>query len=126
MVETLVAFLLLVVGVLATFQLIDTSRRTTLRAEESQVINDIGQRELEQIRALDYDEIALSGTPAPSGDPDNPGSRVGGTSPNGTFNLQDGGPAANLVQNGGTRHRHPQGPNVSFGAGCKGARPTRG
>jgi type II secretory pathway pseudopilin PulG len=106
MVETLVAFLLLVIGVLAVFQLIDTSRRATLRAEESQAINDIGQRELEQVRSLDYGEVALSATPPASSDPNHPGYRLSGTAPNAKFHLSKGSPdPANdpvLVQNGGT------------------------
>jgi hypothetical protein len=108
MVETLVAFLLLVLGVLATFQLLDTSRRTSLRAEESQALNDIGQRELEQIRALDYEEIALNGAPVTNANENHPGSRVTGTPPGARFHLDPESPvdSANdpvIVQNGGSR-----------------------
>jgi Tfp pilus assembly protein PilV len=92
MVETLVAFLLLVLGVLATFQLLDTSRRTSLRAEESQALNDIGQRELEQIRALDYEEIALNGAPVTNANENHPGSRVTGTPPGARFHLDPESP----------------------------------
>lgn len=103
MVETLVAFLLLVIGVIATLQVLDASRRTGFRAEESQAMNNVGQRELEEIRALEYGQVALSGTPATSSDPTHPGSRVAGISPNGTFDLRDGSSPASVVQNGGIR-----------------------
>ncbi len=121
MVETLVAFFLLVVGVLATLSLLDTSRRTTFRAEQSQVINSVGQRELEDVRALDYDQIALTAMPSQDTSANHPGSRVTST---GKFDLDNDlsttADQADLVVNGGSLEEGGQvaggqvGPSESF------------
>jgi type II secretory pathway pseudopilin PulG len=95
--EVLVAAIVLIGGALATFQLFDTASRNTFRAEQSQVANDIAQRELEKIRLLDYKKVALSGYPGSSADPLNPNNRVLGTD----FALErDGSSAATMVVNG--------------------------
>jgi len=97
LVETLVAAILLVTGLLAVLQVFDASTRTTFRAEESQVAVNTAQRELEEVRNLDYGAIALSSTPAASGDPNDPRKRVSGTQ----FDLNDDGNNADMVINGG-------------------------
>jgi len=97
LVETLVAGIILVVGLLGVLQIFDTSTRTTYRAEERQVALNVAQRELEEVRNLDYDEVALSSTPTASSDPNDPRSRVSGTQ----FDLNDDGNLAEMVVNGG-------------------------
>jgi type II secretory pathway pseudopilin PulG len=98
LVETLVAGIILVVGLLGVLLAFDTSTRSTFRAEESQVALNVAQRELEEMRNLDYDEVALSSAPSASSDPDDPRSRVSGT----LFDLNDDGIDADLVINGGS------------------------
>jgi type II secretory pathway pseudopilin PulG len=97
LVETLVAAIILVTGLLAALQAFDTSTRTTFRAEESQVAVNVAQRELEEIRNLDYNQVALTSTPSGSSDPDDPRNRVSGPQ----FDLNDDGNMADLVINGG-------------------------
>lgn len=79
-VEGMVAALILVIGGLATFQAFDVSSRTTFRAEESQVLNNRLQAELERITERPYEQIALTATPATSTDSNDPRWRVQGTS----------------------------------------------
>ena len=105
--EVLVAALILVIGVLGSLQLVDASTRSAFRAEQSQVALGRAQAELEKIRALPYDAVALTSVPAASGDPNKPGSRVSascasqGVSTFGCFALnRDGTNKAPLVVNG--------------------------
>src|SRR5688572_1695956 len=96
-VEAMVAGLMLMIGGLGAMQLLDASTRNTYRAEESQVAINRIQRELEVVRRLPYEEIALSSAPAFSSDENNPRHRISGTS----FALgRDGTNLAPLVYNG--------------------------
>jgi hypothetical protein len=98
-VEALVAGLMLMIGGLGALQLLDASTRNTYRAEESQVAINRIQRELEVVRRLPYEEIALntSSPPAFSSDENHPLHRVSGT----RFALgRDGTNLAPLVYNG--------------------------
>ena len=81
-VEGAVAALLLIVGALAVLQVFDASARNAYRAEESQVVVNRLQAELEEVQAKageDYDRIALSSAPATSSDRNDPRWRVSGT-----------------------------------------------
>ena len=96
-VEVTIAAFLLILGALTTFQIFDTASRNTFRAEQSQVANDIAQQELERLRALTYNQAAMTAYPGSSGDPRNPNSRVVGTD----FALNpDGSSPAAMVVNG--------------------------
>ncbi len=69
-VEVLVAIVILAAGALAVLGIFDTATRNTFRAEQSQVANNVVQRELEKIRQYDYKKIALNPAPVrPPGDP---------------------------------------------------------
>ncbi|HEY8467638.1 MAG TPA: hypothetical protein VIL04_12645 [Solirubrobacterales bacterium] len=92
LVEGVVAALLLALSSLALLQLVDTSARSNFRAEQSQALNNRLQAELEEVRALPYQQIALTTAPESSGDPNHPGQRI----QHSTF---DGEP---LVVNGST------------------------
>ena len=78
-VEGVIAAMLLVVGALGVLQLFDASTRNTFRAEQSQVVNNQLQAELEEIKQLPYDQIAMTGYPGASADPKDPRSRVANT-----------------------------------------------
>ncbi len=65
-VEVTIAAFLLILGALATFQIFDTASRNTFRAEQSQVANDIAQQELERLRALTYNQAAMTAYPGSS------------------------------------------------------------
>jgi type II secretory pathway pseudopilin PulG len=97
-VEALVAAIILVLAVLATFTAYDASTRSTFRAQQSQVRLGQAQQEMEKIRALPYDEIAMTGNPGDSSDPSDPRNRV----QNRYFNLDRSGsnPAEMVVNDG--------------------------
>src|SRR3954453_23214157 len=82
--EVVVAALVLTVGSLAVLSLLGASARNSYRAEQSQVVDNRLQDEMEKVQQLadndNYERIALSQAPAASSDPNNPASRVSGTS----------------------------------------------
>jgi hypothetical protein len=79
-VEVVVAGMILVVGSLGVLGMVDTATRNTFRAEQSQTLNNVLQREMERIRELPYDDVALAALPAHESGGNNPDSRVAGTS----------------------------------------------
>jgi type II secretory pathway pseudopilin PulG len=98
-VEVMVAAMLLLIGSLGMMSLVDASSRNTYRAEQSQVVVNQLQTEMEKIRRIPFEEVALTSAPAHSTDPEDPAWRVSGnhfaTSPMGT-GLRP------MVVNGGT------------------------
>jgi hypothetical protein len=97
--EVMVAALILVTGSLAVLTLVTASAKNSFRGEESQVVSNRLQSEMEQITQLPWDQIALTGVPADSTDTNNPSWRVAGTSYSIT---QDGSQLRSLVYNGST------------------------
>lgn len=75
-VEVLVAAIILTLSALAILGLTDTASRNTFRAEQSQVVVDRLQAELEHIRQLPYDQVALTSQPGYSADTASPAHRV--------------------------------------------------
>lgn len=97
-VEGVVGALILTLGALGALQVFDAGTRNTYRAEESQTLNNRLQAELEEIRSLPYNEIALTGLPPGSGDSNNPRWRVSGS----RYALNRGGSGlAQMVYDGG-------------------------
>lgn len=78
-VEVMVAALLLSVGALAVLQVADSASRNTFRGEQSQVVSNTLQSEIEEMKRAPYEQLALTSVPSPSSDPRNPNSRVSGT-----------------------------------------------
>jgi Tfp pilus assembly protein PilV len=111
-VEVVIAALVLVIGGLAVFSLISAAIRNNYRSEQSQVVNDQLQQELEKVKQLPYAQVALTSLPTHSTDAANPSFRVSGTQ----FNVNRTGSPANfnLVYNGG--HSNETGGSVSGGA----------
>jgi hypothetical protein len=100
-VEVLVAAILLIVGALATMGLVDAAHRQNFRAEQSQVITNRLQAEMEAIKRLEYTKIALTATPAQVATPDNPSYRVGSLAGAPAYALNRNGTSlAPLVVNG--------------------------
>jgi hypothetical protein len=95
-VEGMVAGLMLIVGGAAVMAVLSTSNRNTYRAEQGQVVVNRLQDELEQIKQLPYEQIALAEAPDASSDPRDPSSRISGTS----FDVTGDGGHAPLVFNG--------------------------
>ena len=91
LIEGLVAGLILTIGAIAVLTTFDASARNTFRAEEQQVAVNRAQQELEEIRGLDYADVALTTTPASSSENNDPRNRVSGN----TFDLDPGSGANN-------------------------------
>lgn len=79
-VEMIVAGLILTVGSLGVLGMVDAASRNTFRAEQSQLLNNVLQQEMEKIKQLPYEEVALATLPAQESGENNPNSRVSGTS----------------------------------------------
>ncbi len=83
-VEILIASIILVLGALAVFQTLSASIHNVQRSKETQVGLSVAQREMEKIRALPYEKIALKTTPVNATEASSPNNRVSGTA----FNLK--------------------------------------
>jgi hypothetical protein len=96
-VEVMVAAMIMIVGGLAVLQVVDAAARNNYRGEQSQVASNRLQEEMERIKQLPYDQIALTGVPADTSDLTDPRWRTQGTS----FAVtQQGGGQQPLVYNG--------------------------
>ena len=98
-VEVVIAAVLLAITAIAVFGLVDAASRNNYRSQQSQVVNDRLQQEMERVKQVPYDQLALSSLPSHSNAANDPNSRVSGT----TFNVSPSG-ASNyegLVYNGG-------------------------
>jgi len=84
-VEMVVAALILSVGALTTFGLLSTATKNTQRAKATQVALNRAQQELEAMRSLTEDQLALTRTPPHATSPLNPNYRVNDS--NATFAL---------------------------------------
>lgn len=78
-VEVVVAGMILVIGSLGVLGMVDGATRSTFRAEQSQVVSNVLQREMEKIRELPYDEIGLSSAPSHESGSNEPNSRITGS-----------------------------------------------
>lgn len=84
-VELLLAVMILCVGIIALIATLDVSQRATHLAEMKETASHIAEQNLEQIRILRYDALALAATPAGSTDPKNPGYYVGSSASGPTY-----------------------------------------
>jgi type II secretory pathway pseudopilin PulG len=111
-VEVVVAVVILILSGLAVLALIDAANRNNFRAEQSQVVNNRLQQEMEKIKGLPYFQVALTGLPTGTGDPN---SRVSGTQ----FNVNRDGSSnyEELIRNGGRAPSVAQGSDNSLVAG---------
>lgn len=78
-VEVIVAGMILTIGSLGVLSVVDTATRNTFRTEQRQVMANVLQREMEEIRSLDYEEVGMATTPSQESGANNPNSRVSGT-----------------------------------------------
>lgn len=106
LIELLVAVLVLVIGILSTFTVFDTSKGATHVSERLEGQNHVAQREVERIESLPYSQVGLSGPPGTSTNSSNPDYYVSGltTCPNFTWNQSAGAANAtdSLIVNGCT------------------------
>jgi hypothetical protein len=97
-VEVMVAAMILIVGGLAVLQVVDAAARNNYRGEQSQVVSNRLQEEMEKLKQLPYKQIALTQAPADTSDLTDPRWRTQGSS----FAVtQQGGSPQPLVLNGG-------------------------
>jgi type II secretory pathway pseudopilin PulG len=76
MVEVLVAILIVSIGAMATFSLLSAATRNAQRAEASQVALEYAEQELELLRSMEDEQLALTQAPPPSTNVNDPNSRV--------------------------------------------------
>jgi prepilin-type N-terminal cleavage/methylation domain-containing protein len=62
LIEVLAAMAVLVIGILSTFMAVNASRKLTLVAERQTSMQHRAEQELERVKALPYNEVALTGT----------------------------------------------------------------
>jgi type II secretory pathway pseudopilin PulG len=89
-VEVLVAALILVAGAIATFGVLASATVNNQRAKATQVALNKAQQEMEALRSLSDEELALTSTPPHVGVEGNPDYRV--NDGNGTFAIKRGSP----------------------------------
>ncbi|MDX6608434.1 MAG: hypothetical protein QOF85_359 [Solirubrobacterales bacterium] len=87
--EVLVASIILVLGALAVFQTFSASIHNVQRGRETQIGLSVAQREMDKVRSLAYEKIAMKTTPVNSTETTSPNNRISGT----TFNLNRTGTA---------------------------------
>lgn len=113
-VEVVVAGLILVLGAIGVLGVVDAATRNTFRAEQSQVVSNVLQAEMEELRQLPYEELALTDLPVHSSDSASPDSRVASTT---FFYTGRGGTGLKpLVYNGSSNKGDPvEGGTVDHG-----------
>jgi hypothetical protein len=97
MIEVVMAAMILTLGSLALMSLVSSQAHNTFRSEQSQVVSNRLQQEMEKIKNLPYSQIALSGSPIDTTDTSDPRWRVSGTNYSVT---QDGTQLRPLVYDG--------------------------
>jgi Tfp pilus assembly protein PilV len=76
MIEVVIAMLVLALGSMGILNVVDASTRNNYRIEQSQVVVNVLEGELERIKQLPYEEVALTSLPAHATDQNNPSYRV--------------------------------------------------
>ncbi len=79
LVEVVVAGMLLIVGSLGVFGIVEAGTRNVFRAEQSQMVANLLQQEVEKLRGVPYSELALTSLPSHSSEAENPNSRIAST-----------------------------------------------
>src|SRR6478672_8536337 len=99
-IEVLIAIMILAIGAMTTFSLLSAATRNAQRAKASQVALEYAEQELEYLRSMKGEKLALTAAPPHSTAALNPNNRVS----NGTFALvrQPLGNYRNLVVDGGS------------------------
>lgn len=104
-IEVIVAGMILVVGALGVLGIVDAASRNTFRAQQSQVVANVLQGEMEKLRQLPYSELALESLPVHVSDPYHPDSRISNTSF--FYAGRNGTGLKPLVYNGGSNGGEP-------------------
>jgi prepilin-type N-terminal cleavage/methylation domain-containing protein len=106
LIEVMLAMLVLLVGILATFGVYDVSKRATHVSELQEAAIHLAQREVQRLESLPYTQIGLVSAPGTSASPTNPGHFVSGSSSCPSFQWNQSAGTSNntdpLVVNGCT------------------------
>lgn len=119
-VEVLIAALILVAGAIATFGVLASATVDNQRAKATQIALDKAEQEMEILRSLSDEELALTAAPSSSSEEGNPGYRYNASA--GKYALKRGTPPTEykeIVRNGGVRY-----PNETLEAGVVSPGPT--
>jgi Tfp pilus assembly protein PilV len=95
-IEILLALMILAVGVISLVGTLDVSRRATTYSEMKEAASHMAEQKMEELRALDYAELALDGNVVPS-------------------SSSDAGSPAYYLESGGTKYRWDQKENAPAG-----------
>jgi len=114
--EVMIAALILTIGSLAVLNLMSAGAHSSYRNEQSQVVSNRLQQEMEKIEQLPYGQIALTALPADSNNSNSPAWRVSGSS---YAILQSGTQFQSLAYNGG-----PLNPSGTVSGGTVDPTPT--
>jgi Tfp pilus assembly protein PilV len=87
-IEVLIAAVVLVLGSLAVFLSFASAIHNVQRSREGQIAISVAQREMERVRVISYDSVALSSMPTVSTLTTNPNFRLKGTGAATEFNLK--------------------------------------
>jgi type II secretory pathway pseudopilin PulG len=78
LIEVLVASFVLVLGAGATFGVLGAATKNAQRAKATQVALDLAQEELERLRSIPYEDLAVNTMPVQTSNPKDPNSRISG------------------------------------------------
>lgn len=81
LVELLVALFIAAIGISAMVGTLDFSRRLVTLSERKEAAVHVAEQEIERIESLEYSKVALTATPAASGDSNDPAFHVVGGTP---------------------------------------------
>jgi len=76
LIEVVVAALVMAMAAMATFALLASATKNAQRARQTQVALDLAQEELERLRGVPYEELAINTIPPPAASKLNPDSRI--------------------------------------------------
>jgi Tfp pilus assembly protein PilE len=107
-VEVVVAVFVLAMGALATFGVLSAATKNTERAKATQVALDLAQQEMERLRSLPNEELAMEKLPPHSNDPLDPNYRVNASLGTFAVSREPLGSPQKMVRNGGEVEGEPE------------------
>ena len=99
-IELLLAMMITSVGIISLVGTLDVSRRATTYSEMKEVASHMAEQQMEELRALDYAEVALDGNvvPSSSADPGNPAFYLDGGGTTYRWDQRDNAPASHVAE----------------------------
>jgi hypothetical protein len=99
-IELLLAVMVCSIGVISLVGTLDVSRRVTSYSEMKEAASHIAEQKMEELRALDYGEVALDGNvvPSSSSDPDSPAYFLESGATAYRWDQRDDAPAGNTAE----------------------------